>query len=142
MAKWITAQTRRNSLQVNWLPRSHTSRWGTPYVRTAALRTSTTSATVCRAYNPLAMTVRAWSSRMVIKYRSKPSRVAKQLRLRLTDLKKQMAIPPAAPVPPMSLGVVEVPAAPAWPPPTGALQIELSRADGTRLCIHGAEATL
>jgi hypothetical protein len=69
-----------------------------------------------------------------------PPRVAKQLRLRLTDLKKQMATPPAAL--PMSLGFVEVPAAPSWPPPTGALQIELSRADGTRLCIHGVEATL
>ena len=31
---------------------------------------------------------------------------------------------------------------PSWPPPTGALQIELSRADGSRLCIHGVEATL
>jgi hypothetical protein len=40
------------------------------------------------------------------------------------------------------LGFVEVPAAPSWPPPTGVLQIELSRADGTRLCIHGPEATL
>jgi hypothetical protein len=69
-------------------------------------------------------------------------RVAKQLRLRLTDLKKQIAIPPAAPAPPRALGFVEVPAAPSWPPPTGVLQIELSRADGTRLCIHGAEATL
>ena len=69
-----------------------------------------------------------------------PPRVAKQLRLRLTDLKKQMATPPAAP--PRSLGFVEVPAAPSWPPPTGALHIELSRADGTRLCIHGAESTV
>jgi hypothetical protein len=68
--------------------------------------------------------------------------VAKQLRLRLTNLKKQMAIPPAVPAPPMSLGFVEVPAAPSWPPLTGALQIELSRADGTRLCIHGAAVTL
>jgi hypothetical protein len=29
-----------------------------------------------------------------------------------------------------------VPSAPACPPPTGATQIELSRADGTRLCMH------
>lgn len=74
-----------------------------------------------------------------------PSRVAKQLRLRLTDLKKQMAtLHSTAPttVPPMSLGFVEVPSAPSWPPPTGAIQIELSRADGTRLCIHGTESTL
>jgi hypothetical protein len=69
-----------------------------------------------------------------------PARVAKQLRLRLTDLKKQMATPHAAP--PVSLGFVEVPSAPSWPPPTGAIQIELSRADGTRLCIHSAESTL
>ena len=39
-----------------------------------------------------------------------------------------------------SLGFVAVPAVPSWPPPTGALQIELSRADGTRLCLHGVEA--
>ena len=70
-----------------------------------------------------------------------PPRVAKQLRLRLTDLKKQMATSPA-PAPPRSLGFVEVPTAPSWPPPTGALQIELARADGTRLRIHGVEATL
>jgi hypothetical protein len=37
---------------------------------------------------------------------------------------------------------VEVPSAPSWPQPTGTIQIELSRADGTRLCIHGAESTL
>jgi hypothetical protein len=73
-----------------------------------------------------------------------PPRVAKQLRLRLTALKKQMAPPHAAPplAPPRSLDFVDVPAGPSWPPSTGTLQIELSRADGTRLCIHGAEATV
>ena len=69
--------------------------------------------------------------------------MAKQLRLRLTDLKKQMASPSAAPaLAPQSLAFVEVPAAPSWPLPTGVLQIELSRADGTRLRIHGVEATV
>jgi hypothetical protein len=64
--------------------------------------------------------------------------------LRLTDLKKQMAPPPAAPVtpPPISLGFVEVPTAPAWPPPPAAIPIELSRPDGTRLCIHCAASAL
>jgi hypothetical protein len=74
-----------------------------------------------------------------------PSRVAKQLRLRLTDLKKQMATaPPAAPVtpPPLALGFVEVPAAPSWPQPPAAIPIELSRTDGTRLCIHCAASAL
>ena len=74
-----------------------------------------------------------------------PSRVAKQLRLRLTDLKKHMATaPPPAPVtpPPIALGFVEVPAAPSWPPPPAAIPIELSRTDGTRLCIHCAASAL
>ena len=76
-----------------------------------------------------------------------PSRVAKQLRVRLADLKKQIATrqaagPPAVPHPPTSLGFVEVPSAPSWPQAAGAIQIELSHADGTRLRIHGAESTL
>src|SRR4029450_13917213 len=44
-----------------------------------------------------------------------PSRVAQQLRLRLTDLKKQMATPHAAS--PLPLGFVEVPSRPPGPPP-------------------------
>ena len=63
-----------------------------------------------------------------------PSRIAKQLRLRLIDLKKQIAAPHA--VPALPLGFVEVPAAPARPQPAVATQLELSRADGTRLCLH------
>ena len=41
---------------------------------------------------------------------------------------------------PWSLDCVEGPAAPSWPPPTGPRQLELSRADGTRLRRHGVEA--
>src|SRR5262249_55553653 len=63
-----------------------------------------------------------------------PARVPQNLRWRLTDLKKQMAPPPAAP--PLPLGFVEVPSAPAGPQPTAVAQLELSRADGTRLCLH------
>ena len=68
-----------------------------------------------------------------------PSRVAKQLRLRLADLKKQMvarhaALPPA--VPPTSPGFVEVPPVPAQAQVSLTIQLELSRPDGTRLCIH------
>ncbi len=67
-----------------------------------------------------------------------PSRVAQQLRLRVADLKRQIesrhATPPA--LPSQSLGFVEVPSAPAWPPAPAGIQIELSRPDGTRLCIH------
>ena len=44
-----------------------------------------------------------------------------------------MAAPHAAPS--LPLGLVEVPAAPARPQPAVATQLELSRADGTRLCL-------
>ena len=85
-----------------------------------------------------------WDQAVALASVLSPPRVAKQLRLRLTDLKKQMATPHAAPAlaPPRPLDFVEVPAVPSWSPSTGTLQIELSRADGTRLCIHGAEATV
>ena len=72
-----------------------------------------------------------------------PSRVATQLRLRLADLKKQIATRQAVstPLPPTSSGFVEVP--PPSRPQTSAMpQIELHRADGARLCIHTPESTL
>jgi hypothetical protein len=79
-----------------------------------------------------------WDQAVALAATLPPSRVAKQLRLRLIDLKKQMATPHAAPpaAPPMPLGFVEVPSAPAGPQSTAATQLELSRADGTRLCLH------
>jgi hypothetical protein len=79
-----------------------------------------------------------WDQAVALAATLPPARVAKQLRLRLIDLKKQMATAPAAPpaVPARPLSFVEVPAAPAGPQPPVALQLELERADGTRLCIH------
>jgi len=73
-----------------------------------------------------------------------PARVAKQLRLRLADLKKQMAARHTAPPvgPPLSVGFVEVPPIPARPQATATIQLELSRADGTRLCLHAPAAML
>jgi hypothetical protein len=56
----------------------------------------------------------------------------------LADLKKQMATRHQAP---SMLGFVEVPSIPAGPPLAGITQIELSRADGTRLCLHIPLAT-
>jgi len=75
-----------------------------------------------------------WDQAVAVATTLPPSRVAKQLRLRLIDLKKQMAAPHAAPS--LPLGFVEVPSAPVGPQPTAVTQIELSRADGTRLCLH------
>ena len=72
------------------------------------------------------------------------SRVAQHLRLSANDLKKQMALahPETPPPSPFPLSFVEVPSTPQWPAPSGATQVELYRADGARLCIHGAEATV
>ena len=75
-----------------------------------------------------------WDQAVAVAAALPPSRVAKQLRLRLIDLKKQMAAPHAAPS--LPLGFVEVPSAPARPQAAVATQFELSRADGTRLCLH------
>ena len=89
-----------------------------------------------------------WEQAVALAAALPPSRVAKQLRLRLADLKKQMAARQAAlPAgPPASVGFVEVPQVPTRPPssaPASAtLQLELSRADGTRLCLHAPVATL
>jgi hypothetical protein len=70
--------------------------------------------------------------------------VAKQLRLRLADLKKQMEHRQgsAAAVVPRPLGFVEVPLAPAELVRQEAAHLELSRADGTRLSIHAPAALL
>jgi len=88
-----------------------------------------------------------WAQAVALTAVVSPSRVAKQVRLRLADLTKQIAtrqaaVPPAVPHPPTSLGGVEVPSVPSWPQPAGAIQIELSRTDGTRRRLHGAEAPL
>jgi hypothetical protein len=81
-----------------------------------------------------------WDQAVALAATLPPSRVAKQLRLRLIDLKKQIAAPHA--VPALPRGFVEVPSAPARPQPAVATQLELSRADGTRLCIPTPLATL
>ncbi len=85
-----------------------------------------------------------WAQAVALTAVVPPSLVAKQLRLRLADLKNQMATRHASPtaVPPTSLGFVEVPLPPSRPQATPTIQIELHRTDGTRLCIHTPETTL
>jgi hypothetical protein len=80
-----------------------------------------------------------WEQAVALAATLPPSRVAKQLRVRLMDLKKRMATrcEETTAGSPLSLGFVEVPSAPPGPPPAvHVTQIELSRADGTRLCMH------
>jgi hypothetical protein len=99
-----------------------------------------------------------WAHAVALTAMVQPSRVAKQLRLRLADLNKQIATrqvmgmrqmtqafdaaPTAVPHPPTSLSFVEVPLPPARPQATPAIHLELHRTDGSRLCIHASETTL
>jgi hypothetical protein len=69
------------------------------------------------------------------------TRVATRLRVSGGALKKRCAAHHAARSAPAStaLAFVEVPAPPVWPRPTEGTEIELYRADGTRLRIHSHE---
>jgi hypothetical protein len=69
------------------------------------------------------------------------TRVATRLRVSGGELKKRCAAYHATRSAPTStaLGFVEVTATPVWPSPTAGTEIELSRADGTRLRIHSYE---
>jgi hypothetical protein len=70
------------------------------------------------------------------------TRVATRLRVSGGELKKRCAAYHAAqstPVSTAALGFVEVPAAPVWPLPTSAIDIDLQRSDGARLRIHVPE---
>ena len=69
------------------------------------------------------------------------TRVATRLRVSGGELKKRCAAHHATRSAPTStaLGFVEVTATPVWPSPTAGTEIELYRADGTRLRIHSHE---
>jgi hypothetical protein len=85
-----------------------------------------------------------WEQAVALARALPPARVAKQLGLRVIDLTRQMERQqaPPAPVVPRPLSFVEVPALapPSLPPLT--THLELSRADGTRLCIQAPVAAL
>ena len=69
------------------------------------------------------------------------TRVARRIRVSGGELKKRCAAHHAAQSAPTSPtpGFVEVTASAVWPTPTVGIEIELSRADGTRLRIHTHE---
>jgi len=73
------------------------------------------------------------------------ARVATRLQVSGEELKQRCTAHHAALAPPASttaLGFVEVPAAPVWPRPTSAIEIELHRPDGARLRIAAPEPQL
>ena len=84
-----------------------------------------------------------WDQAVALTSALSPSRVAKHLRLGVTDLKKHIATHHelTAVVSPPPLGFVEVPPAASWLQAAPATQIELHRADGARLCIRYPQST-
>lgn len=84
-----------------------------------------------------------WAQAAVLAQVLPYSRVAQHVRVSPSDLKKHMATlpdsrPPTPAVPPP---FVEVPAAPAWPPATAVMEIEMERPDGVRLRLRCPEST-
>ena len=88
-----------------------------------------------------------WEQAVALTSTLSPSRVAKHLRLRVSDLKEQItkrqastaAQRPPHPAPP---SFVEVQQPPVQPQVLGGLEVELQRTDGARLRIHSPDASL
>ena len=85
-----------------------------------------------------------WDHAVALTATLSPSRVAKHVGLRGSDLKKQItrrqgSTAAQMPAPP---GFVEVPQQPAQPQGLGWLEVELHRTDGARLRIHSSDASL
>jgi hypothetical protein len=83
-----------------------------------------------------------WDQAVALTAVLSPSRVAKQLRLRLADLNRRIASHQKLAVPPTTPGFVEVPPPPSWPQLLGGLEIEIHRPDGARLHIHAHDTSL
>jgi hypothetical protein len=80
-----------------------------------------------------------WEQAVALTARLPLSQVAKQIRVRGSDLKKRCTAQSVAPYAAGTLAtvdLVELPTSPAWPRPTPSAEGELQRADGGRLRIH------
>ena len=85
-----------------------------------------------------------WDQAVALTSTLSASRVAKYLRLGVSDLKQQIAKRQGQVAAPMSNvpGFVEVPPPPAPIQGLGSLEVELQRPDGARLRIHSPDASL
>ena len=84
-----------------------------------------------------------WDQAVVLTQTLSPSRVAKHLRLRASDLKNQITKRQGQAMPmPAPSGFVEVPKPSAQPQVLGGIAGALSRPDGARLRMHSPAASL
>jgi hypothetical protein len=81
-----------------------------------------------------------WDQAIALTQTLSPSRVAKHVRLGVSDLKKQITKRQGqAPAP---SGFVEVPKPSAQPQVLGGIEVELHRPDGARLRLHSPDSSL
>jgi hypothetical protein len=83
-----------------------------------------------------------WDQAVALTSTLSVSRVAKHLRLGVSDLKQQIVKRHGQTTMPRASGFVEVPPPPAPTPGLGSLEVELQRTDGARLRIHSPDASL
>ena len=83
-----------------------------------------------------------WAQAVALAAVLPPTRVAKQLRVKIAHLRRRLAaqLPLSAPAPPP--GFVEVPLLPATLPDHGSLTVEFQRLDGARLHLHAPDTAL
>jgi hypothetical protein len=83
-----------------------------------------------------------WAQAVALATVLPPPRVAKQLRVKIAQLRRRLAapLPLSAPAPPS--GFVEVPLPPAALPGHGSLTVEFQRPDGARLHLHAPDTAL
>jgi hypothetical protein len=85
-----------------------------------------------------------WEQAVALTQTLSPSRVAKHLRLRVSDLKKQITKRQGQAGMPMLVpsGFIEVPKPSAQPQGPGSMEVELHRPDGARLRLHAPHGSL
>jgi hypothetical protein len=83
-----------------------------------------------------------WAQAVALAAVLPPTRVAKQLRVKIVQLRRRLAAQPqlSAPAPPP--GFVEVPLPSAGLPGSGSLTVEFQRPDGARLHLHAPDTAL
>jgi hypothetical protein len=84
-----------------------------------------------------------WDQAIALTQTLSPSRVAKHVRLGVSDLKKQITTRQGQAMPmPAPSGFVEVPKPSAQPQVLGGIEVELHRPDGARLRLHSPDSSL
>ena len=83
-----------------------------------------------------------WAQAVALAAVLPPTRVAKQLRVKIAQLRRRLAAQPSRSASAPPAGFVEVPLPPAALPGHGSLTVEFQRPDGARLHLHAPDTAL